>query len=101
MVSLNPILYNDEYYSVTEEEQSLLNNLASYERAKNAGVEYTLKWNFTGNKCVEWTYEELVKLSLSIAEYVTPKVEIQQQIELDIKACETLKDIDKIEIPYD
>ena len=98
----NPILYNGEYYSVTEEEQSLLNNnLASYERAKSADVEYTLKWNSTGNKCVEWAYEELVKLSLSIAEYVTPKVEIQQQIELDIKACETREDIDKIEISYD
>ena len=67
----NPILFNGEYYSVTEEKQSLLNNnLASYERAKSAGLEYTLKWNSTGNECVEWTYEDLVKLSLSIAEYV-------------------------------
>ena len=45
----NPILYTDgKYYSVTEEKQALLNgNLASYERATKAGIEYSLKWNST------------------------------------------------------
>ena len=40
----NPLLYSDgKYYSVTEEKQSLLNsNLASYERATQAGIEYPL-----------------------------------------------------------
>lgn len=99
----NPILYTDgKYYSVTEEKQALLNgNLASYERAKSVGIEYPLKWNSTGSSCVEWEYNDLLALSLTIAGYVAPKVAIQQNIELDIKACETIDEIDAVVIDYD
>ena len=99
----NPILYSDgKYYSVTEEKQALLNgNLASYERATKAGVEYPLKWNSTGEECTEWNYNDLLTLSLSIAAYVAPKVAIQQNIELDIKTCETMDEINAVVIDYD
>lgn len=99
----HPYLYSDgKYYSCTEEKQSLLNsNLASYERATNAGVEYPLKWNSTGDECTEWTYQALLMLSLSIAAYVAPKVSVQQSFELQIKACSTAAEIDAIEISYD
>lgn len=99
----NPILYSDgKYYSVTEEKQALLNgNLASYERATKAGVEYPLKWNSTGEECTEWNYNDLLTLSLSIAAYVAPKVAMQQNIELNIKACETMDEIDAVVIDYD
>ena len=99
----NPILYTDgKYYSVTEEKQALLNgNLASYERATKAGVEYPLKWNSTGEECTEWNYNDLLTLSLNIAAYVAPKVAMQQNIELDIKACETMDEIDAVVINYD
>ena len=99
----NPLLYSDgKYYSVTEEKQSLLNsNIASYERAKALGIEYPLKWNSTGEECTEWTYESLVTLSLTIAAYVAPKVSHQQSIEIQIKACETAEELDKVVISYD
>ena len=99
----NPMLYTDgKYYSVTEEKQALLNgNLASYERATKAGIEYSLKWNSTGEECIEWSYDDLLALSLSIAAYVAPKVTKQQNIELDIKACETMDEINTILIDYD
>ena len=99
----NPMLYTDgKYYSVTAEKQSLLNsNLASYERAQAAGVDYPLKWNSTGDECIEWTYEELVGLSLAIAAYVAPKVSKQQEIELAINACESVDELDKVVISYD
>lgn len=99
----NPILYTDgKYYSVTEEKQALLNgNLASYERAKSVGVEYPLKWNSTGSSCLEWEYNDLLTLSLTIAAYVAPKVAMQQNIELDIKACETMDEINAVVIDYD
>lgn len=99
----NPLLFSDgKYYSVTEEKQSLLNsNIASYERAKAMGVEYPLKWNSTGEECTEWTYENLVTLSLTIAAYVAPKVSQQQSIEIQIKACETAEELDKVVISYD
>lgn len=99
----NPILYTDgKYYSVTEEKQALLNgNLASYERATKAGIEYPLKWNSTGEECVEWSYDNLLTLSLSIAAYVASKVTKQQNIELVIKACETMDEINAVVIDYD
>ena len=99
----HPYLYSDgKYYTCTEEKQSLLNgNLASYERAKAAGIDYPLKWNSTGDECIEWAYEELVNLSLSIAAYVAPKVAMQQAYELQIKACTTVDELNEIVISYD
>lgn len=99
----NPLLYSDgKYYSVTEEKQSLLNsNLASYERATSAGIEYDLKWNSTGNECVPWEYNDLLTLSLNIAAYVAPKVSKQQYLEVQIRNCETIEELDAIVINYD
>ena len=99
----NPMLYSDgNYYSVTEEKQSLLNsNLASYERATAAGIPYPLKWNSTGAECVEWEYADLIALSLSIAAYVAPKVSTQQAVEVQIRACETKEEVDGVVISYE
>ena len=99
----NPMLYTEgKYYSVTAEKLSLLNgNLASYERAKAVGVEYPLKWNSTGSECTPWDYTDLLTLSLTIAGYVAPKVSKQQAIELQIKACKTVEEVNEIVINYD
>ena len=99
----NPMLYSDgNYYSVTEEKQSLLNsNLASYERATAAGIPYPLKWNSTGAECTEWEYADLISLSLSIAAYVAPKVSTQQAVEVQIRACETKEEVDGVVISYE
>ena len=99
----NPMLYSDgNYYSVTEEKQSLLNsNLASYARAIAAGIPYPLKWNSTGAECTEWEYTDLTALSLSIAAYVAPKVSIQQALEVQIRACETKEEDDGVVISYE
>ena len=99
----NPMLYSDgNYYSVTEEKQSLLNsNLASYERATAAGLDYPLKWNSTGAECTEWEYADLTALSLSIAAYVAPKVSVQQAVEVQIRACETKEEVDSVVISYE
>lgn len=98
----NPMQFTDgKFYSVTEEKQTLLNsNLASYERATNAGIPYPLKWNSTGDECVEWEYKDLLSLSLAIAAYVAPKVSIQQSIEVAVKAATTKDEIDAITIDY-
>ena len=99
----NPMTYIDgKMYSVTSEKQALLNgNLASYERAKAVGVEYPLKWNSTGSECTPWDYTDLLTLSLTIAGYVAPKVSKQQEIELQIKACTTVDELNEIVIDYD
>ena len=102
-LATHPMLFTDgKYYSVTEEKQALLNgNLASYERATELGVEYPLKWNATGSECESWNYNDLLLLSLSIAAYVAPKVAIQQSIEIAIKDCDTIEEIESIIIDYD
>lgn len=99
----HPMEYTDgKLYSVTAEKQSLLNsNLASYERAQAAGLPYPLKWNATGEECTEYSYEELVGLSLSIAAYVAPRVSQQQELEIAINACETVEELDKVVISYE
>ena len=99
----HPLTYKDgKQYSVTAEKQSLLNgNLASYERAKAINVEYPLKWNSTGSECTPWDYTDLLTLSLTIAGYVAPKVSKQQAIELQIKACTTVEEVNEIVINYD
>lgn len=102
-LATHPMLFTDgKYYSATEEKQALLNgNLASYERATKAGVEYPLKWNATGSECELWNYNDLLMLSLSIAAYVAPKVAIQQSTEIAIKECDTIEEIENIIIDYD
>ena len=99
----NPILYTDgKYYSVTEEKQALLNgNLASYERAKSMGIVYDLKWNATEQPCETWSYTDLLTLSLNIAAYVAPKVSKQQLLEVQIRNCETIDEIDAVVVDYD
>ena len=99
----HPMTYTDgKMYSVTSEKQALLNgNLASYERAKAVGIEYGLKWNSTGSECVSWDYTDLLTLSLTIAGYVAPKVSKQQELELQIKACKTVDEVNEIVINYD
>ena len=102
-ISAHPLLYKDgNYYSVTEEKQSLLNsNLSNYERAAENGIEYSLKWNSTGNECVEWEYSDLLDLSLAISEYVSPKVLMQQAYETQIKNLKSVEEIENIAINYD
>lgn len=102
-LNANPMLYSDgKFYSVTEEKQALLNsNLASFERATNANIDYPLKWNSTGAECTEWTYENLLALSLAIAAYVAPKVAAQQVIEIQINNCATMEELDSIVVNYD
>lgn len=99
----HPMQYTDgKYYSVTEEKQALLNsNLASYERAQDAGFPYPMKWNAKGEECEEWDYPDLVALSLTIAGYVAPKVAAQQAAEIKINACTTIEELAEVVIDYD
>ena len=98
----HPLQWSDgKYYSVTSEKQSLLtSNLALYQISAAAGQPFKLTWNSTGDECVEWTYENLASLALAIGVYVKPFVSHQQELELDIKACSTIDEINAIEVSY-
>lgn len=99
----HPLQWTDgKYYSVTSEKQALLtSNLALYQISTVAGMPFKLTWNSTGDECVEWTYKDLAALALTIGTYVKPFVVRQQELELAIKACATMEELDAIEINYD
>lgn len=58
-------------------------------------------WNTTGNECTGWEYEDLAALAMAIGTYVQPFVSRQQELEIAIKACTTMEELDAIEINYD
>lgn len=99
----HPLQWSDgKYYSVTSEKQALLtSNLALYQISASAGQPFKLTWNSTGDECIEWAYEELAALALAIGTYVKPFVSHQQELEIAIKACTTMEELDAIEINYD
>lgn len=102
----NPILstvkYEEgRYYSVTMEKQNLLlTNIATYQMAQQAGVECLLTWNDTGKECEVWTYEQLFQLSMEIRTYVAPIISLQQYMETNIKNCNAILDVLKINIDF-
>lgn len=98
----NPLTWTDgNQYSVTsEKQQQLTSKIAVAQMAQQAGQPYTLTWNTTGDVCQEWTLENLVALAFAIDAYVTPLVSYQQEKEVEIKNCETVEDVNAIEIDY-
>ena len=66
-----------------------------------AGLEYSLTWNDTGNVCEEWTYDQLFLLAAEINGYVKPLVVLQQETEVAIKNAKTKEEILSIDTnPY-
>ena len=96
------VKYEDgRYYNVTLEKQNLLlANISTYTMSLQAGIQCPLTWNDTGNECELWTFEELLRLSLEIREYVHPLTSMQQHIELKIKSCKTKAELDDVNIEF-
>ena len=67
-----------------------------FQLAVSNGQTFQLKWNTTGNECTEWEYEDLAALAMAIGTYVQPFVARQQELEIAIKACTTMKELDEI-----
>lgn len=86
------------YYSVTKEKQNLLlQELFKHFLDPKA----TLYWNSTGESYEEWTFEELKSLKMEIENYVRPLVEMQQELEKEIRNSTSNIDILNIELdPY-
>jgi hypothetical protein len=98
-----PLKYTDGlYYSVTKDKQNLLSmQFMTYMLEQQAGLTPVLKWNSTGDVCKEWTYKNLVGLSLAIKTYVKPYVSKQQELERQINTCTTKSELDGIVIDYE
>lgn len=101
-LATHPITWVDgQKYSVTEEKQGLLtSNIALYQLSVQAGKPRELKWNTTGDVCTVWTIENLSALALAIGDYVQPYVTYQQTVEVQIKNCATMEELEAIVIDY-
>ena len=90
------------YYSITQEKQNLLLAAISIAQMKaDDGIDYQPSWNETGKACTyDWTIDQLKRLSYEIAEYVTPLVSKQQEMEEKINLCSTKEEVLAINIEF-
>lgn len=96
------LLYSGENYSVTQEKQALLTSaIAAYQLKVQSDIPAVLKWNTTGDICREFNLEEITGLVIAITDYVQPRVEKQQELEIQIKNCTTIEELDSIIINYE
>lgn len=110
----NPMTWVDgKVYGVTLDDQNeIAMNLLSYEMAiraneallaENPDAEVTepvLEWHATHEACTPWSYENLVALSLAIRQYVYPWYQLNQSYKTAIYACETVKEVQAIDLKY-
>lgn len=98
----HPLLYNGKYYNVTKEKRDLLNSaLALYNLKLLSGQIPIFKWNSTGDRCEEMSIEDGTALAISIGDYVEPYVVQQQDIELRLKTCSTIEELENVVIDYE
>lgn len=90
-----------DYYTVTEEKQSLLTSeFTGYQILKQAGIETNFTWNAQGKECEIWTEQEGIMLINQIRSYVKPLVSKQQELEKEIKDCNSYTELELINIDY-
>lgn len=96
------VKYEDgRYYSVTSsKQQQLTSKLLMYQGYIQAGLEYELTWNNTGNMCESWEYNQLFILASQIDLYVTPLVKMQQSIEVNIQNAISTEEVENIDVSY-
>ena len=92
----NPILFDGEYYNCTLEKQNILyNKIKLHELKKQQGINDKILWNSTGDKYIEWEYENILKLAYAIQSYIDELVKKQQEEEIKINNCLTLDELIK------
>lgn len=90
-----------DYYTVTEEKQTLLTSeFMGYQVMKTAGIDTTISWNATNKPCEIWEEEEIIALITEIRNYVKPLVTYQQKKELEINEAQSIQELEAIEIDY-
>lgn len=65
-LSTATVKFNDKEYGVTEDDQNEMSlNYMQYQVSKQAGIEEKLEWHAKKEKCVEFTEEDFLKLSIN------------------------------------
>ena len=100
----HPMTWVDgKQYGVSQEDQSeIALNINQYQIAKAAGVDTpTLEWHAQHEECQPWSLESLTALSLAISKIVYPLYHKMQQYKTDIYSCQSIEELNAIEISYE
>ena len=94
----HPLQWTDgEYYAITQDKQNQLTSTLVSAQVDGEPPE----WNSTGLVCKQWDVAELAALGCAIKNRVKALVKYQQAKELEIKAAETIDELNAIVIDYD
>lgn len=94
----HPIQWTDgEYYAITQDKQNQLTSTLVSAQVDGEPPE----WNSTGLVCKQWDVDELAALGCAIKNRIKALVKYQQAKELEIKAAETMDELNAIVIDYD
>lgn len=100
----HPLTWVDgKEYGITMEDQSEIQlNLSQYNVAIEAGIRAaTLEWHARHEECTAWTAENLIALSLDIADAVYPMYRLCQTYKIAIYGAETIEELNAVELIYE
>lgn len=100
-LSTATVKFNDKEYGVTEDDQNEMSlNYMQYQVSKQAGIEEKLEWHAKKEKCVEFTEEDFLKLTLLVKSFVYPYMNQMQEYKERIYACNSIDEVKAIEFSY-
>lgn len=100
-LSTATVSFNGKEYGVTEDDQNEMSlNYMQYQISKQAGIEEKLEWHAKKEKCVTFTEEDFLKLTLLVKSFVYPYMNQMQEYKETIYACESIEAVKAIEFSY-
>lgn len=100
-LSIATVEFNGKQYGVTEDDQNeMALNYMQYQISKQAGIEENLEWHAKKEKCVEFTEEEFLKLTILVKSFVYPYMNQMQEYKEKIYACNSIEDVKEIKFNY-
>lgn len=100
-LSTATVTFNDKEYGVTEDDQNEMSlNYMQYQISKQAGIQEKLEWHAKKEKCVTFTEEDFLKLTLLVKSFVYPYMNQMQEYKEKIYACDSIEAVKAIEFSY-
>lgn len=91
----------EKFYTITSEKQSMFTSkYTAHISLLTAGVPNDMTWNAAGEPCEVWTDEECLQFIAEMNAYITPVVSKQQHLEVLIGSCQSVEEVNAIEIDY-
>lgn len=103
-INSHPLLWEDgKRYGITTEDQTEIRNaLEAYRAQVEVGIENPiLQWHAVNEAAVNWAYEDLQRLYVAIYTEANKWYTVNQNYKTAIYACETIFDLNTIEILYE